>query len=151
MSSCASLFVLISHLPLPQWMGTCGLRWSRCTRRWWSASHARLLKWAPPSETLSGPSKTSCNRPSQKCRTANRDWAFLFHREHECDCFIHHVRGLHRHGKLLIDSSKSHQSKLLLIRADGRLWLADFNDVLTAMVNLQCLLFLWVFWFFSPP
>lgn len=62
-------------------------------------------------------------------------WMWLFHTP-RVRTTIHS----HRHGKLLIDSSKFHHSKLLL-----RLRLADFNNVLTAMLNLQCLLFLWVF------
>lgn len=79
---------------------------------------------------------------------------FLFHRKHECDCFIRHAWGwftpIVTANVMSIDSSKPHRSKLHLIRADGRLWLADFNDVLTATFDLQCLLFLWVFGF-SPP
>lgn len=58
-----------SFVFLLQWMTTRGLRWSACTPRWWSASRAPRLRWAPLWKRPWDPSKTSCSLPSLESRT----------------------------------------------------------------------------------
>lgn len=60
-----------------QWTATPGPRWSLCTRPWWSASRAPLLRWAQRWRRPWGPSKTLCSPPPPESRTESPDQLHL--------------------------------------------------------------------------